>query len=78
MAPKTVSVHVPDILGRLGASSHPEAAAIARRDGIARACFRVPDGRQAVAAAVPSRGNGSAEKITSTGTSKYAAIRSAR
>jgi DNA-binding CsgD family transcriptional regulator len=30
MAPKTVSVHVPDILGKLGASSHPEAAAIAR------------------------------------------------
>jgi DNA-binding NarL/FixJ family response regulator len=45
MAPKTVSVHVPDILGKLGASSHPEAAAIARRDGIARACFRALDDR---------------------------------
>lgn len=35
IAPKTASVHVPDILGKLGASSRTEAAAIARRDGIA-------------------------------------------
>ena len=33
--PKTVSVHVPDILGKLGASSRTEADPIARRDGIA-------------------------------------------
>jgi hypothetical protein len=37
----------------------------------------LPAGSQAVAA-VPSRANGSVEKITSTGTSKYAAVHSAR
>jgi DNA-binding NarL/FixJ family response regulator len=35
IAPKTASVHVPDILGELGAGSRTEAAGIARRDGIA-------------------------------------------
>jgi DNA-binding NarL/FixJ family response regulator len=34
-APKTASVHVSNILGKLGASSRTEAAAIAHRDGIA-------------------------------------------
>ena len=31
---KTVSVHVSNILGKLGAASRTEAAAIARRDGL--------------------------------------------
>ncbi|HWU21757.1 MAG TPA: response regulator transcription factor, partial [Nocardioides sp.] len=31
---KTVSVHVSNILGKLGASGRTEAAAIARRDGL--------------------------------------------
>lgn len=35
IAPKTASVHVSNILGRLGASRRTEAAAIAHRDGIA-------------------------------------------
>jgi DNA-binding NarL/FixJ family response regulator len=35
IAPKTASVHVSNILGKLGASSSTEAAAIAHRDGIA-------------------------------------------
>ncbi|MGI8448171.1 MAG: LuxR C-terminal-related transcriptional regulator [Streptosporangiaceae bacterium] len=35
IAPKPASVHVANILGKLGASSRTEAAAIARRDGIA-------------------------------------------
>jgi DNA-binding NarL/FixJ family response regulator len=35
IAPKTASVHVSNIVGKLGASSRTEAAAIARRDEIA-------------------------------------------
>ena len=34
IAPKTASVHVSNILGKLGASSRTEAAAIARREGL--------------------------------------------
>jgi DNA-binding NarL/FixJ family response regulator len=34
IAPKTASVHVSNILGKLGAASRTEAAAIARRDGL--------------------------------------------
>jgi len=35
IAPKTASVHVSNILGKLGASSRTEAAAIAHREGLA-------------------------------------------
>jgi NAD(P)-dependent dehydrogenase (short-subunit alcohol dehydrogenase family) len=41
-------------------------------------CAQLADRRPQAVAAVPSRGNCSVEKITSTGTSKCAAIRSAR
>jgi DNA-binding NarL/FixJ family response regulator len=34
IAPKTASVHVSNILGKLGAASRTEAAAIAHREGI--------------------------------------------
>jgi len=33
ISPKTVSVHVSNILGKLGAASRTEAAAIAHREG---------------------------------------------
>ncbi|HME64412.1 MAG TPA: response regulator transcription factor, partial [Streptosporangiaceae bacterium] len=35
IAPKTASVHVSNILGKLGAASRTEAAAIAHREGLA-------------------------------------------
>ena len=34
IAPKTASVHVSNILGKLGAASRTEAAAIAHREGL--------------------------------------------
>jgi len=36
ISPKTVSVHVSNILGKLGAASRTEAAAIAHREGLSR------------------------------------------
>src|SRR5581483_5004572 len=42
IAPKTASVHVSNILGKLGAGSRTEAAAIAHREGLSGLALRMP------------------------------------
>jgi DNA-binding CsgD family transcriptional regulator/tetratricopeptide (TPR) repeat protein len=47
ISPKTVSVHVSNILGKLGAASRTEAAAIAHREGLSLSAGDVGDDREA-------------------------------